>query len=130
MDKRDTQFGFIVDDIQYGFVVELRNKQKFLAGKAENCTPILVNPLTQEWCYLSAYDNDLKHNKYEMRDIVRVWGLVKGTSNYWAALLPYVEDRELLWEREKDVSIFERLETAFHDLGNVLDVMGKDEEWW
>lgn len=87
MDKRDTQFGFIVDDIQFGFVVELRNKQKFLAGKAENCTPILVNPLTQEWCYLSAYDNDLKHNKYEMRDIVRVWGSCKGNQQLLGSII-------------------------------------------
>lgn len=88
-------------DIQPGFVIELRNKQKFLVGRAGNYTSILVNPLTQEWCYLSSYDNDLKHHKDSMKDIMRVWGLVKGTSNYWAALLPYVEDREILWEREK-----------------------------
>lgn len=119
MDKRD---------IHSGFVVELRNKKKFLVGRAGNYTLILVNPLTQEWCYLSAYDNDLKHNEHRMKDIIRVWGLVKGTSNYWAVLLPYTEDRELLWEREKDVSILEQLEIAFRELGSALDIMGKDEE--
>ena len=121
MDKRD---------IHSGFVVELRNKQKLLVGRAGNYTSILVNPLTQEWCYLSAYDNELKHNKYRMKDIMRVWGLVKGTSNYWAALLPYTEDRELLWERGEGeaVSILEQLETAFHELGNALSVIGKGEE--
>lgn len=35
MDKRDIHFGFIVDDIHSGFVVELRNKQKFLVEKLE-----------------------------------------------------------------------------------------------
>lgn len=121
MDKRD---------IHSGFVVELRNKQKLLVGRAGNYTSILVNPLTQEWCYLSAYDNELKHNKYRMKDIMRVWGLVKGTSNYWAALLPYTEDREILWEREEGeaVSILEQLEAAFHELGNILSTMGKGEE--
>ena len=115
MDKRD---------IHSGFVVELRNKQKLLVGRAGNYTSILVNPLTQEWCYLSSYDNDLKHGNYMMKDIMRVWGLVKGTSNYWAALLPYTEDRELLWERdllwerEGFASILEQLETAFHELGS------------
>lgn len=126
MDKRDID----KRDIHSGFVVELRNKQKLLVGRAGNYTSILVNPLTQEWCYLSAYDNELKHNKYRMKDIMRVWGLVKGTSNYWAALLPYTEDRELLWERGEGeaVSILEQLETAFHELGNALNVIGKGEE--
>lgn len=124
MDKRD---------IHSGFVVELRNKQKLLVGRAGNYTSILVNPLTQEWCYLSSYDNDLKHGNYMMKDIMRVWGLVKGTSNYWAALLPYTEDRELLWERdllcerEGIASILEQLEIAFHELGNALNIIGKDE---
>lgn len=91
MDKRD---------IQPGFLIELKNGEKFLVNKAE-VSIVLVNPFEQKWLYLSEYDEGLKHLRYRSKDIVSIYGFVHDARNYGTIGLICLDGRELLWKREK-----------------------------
>lgn len=99
-------------DFKSGYVVELRNGEHRIVARAGGFTHILVNPQTQAWDYLSAWDDNLDKVRTQStrpyrvfkghddgRDIVAVYGLVKGTDSYGEVFSPCVHQRELLWKR-------------------------------
>lgn len=107
-------------DIQPGFLVELKNGEKYLVNKVEESSLILVNPFEQKWLHLSEYDEDLKHIRFRSKDIMSVYGFVKDVRNYATIGFPYVDGRELLWKREK--TTFEKVaQTKLKRLKTILD---------
>lgn len=110
MDKRD---------IQPGFLVELKNGEKFLVNKAE-VSMVLVNPFEQKWLYLSEYDENLKHLRYRSKDIVHIYGFVHDARNYGKIGLMCLDGRELLWKREK-TAVEKVAQTKLKRLKTILD---------
>ena len=111
------------EDLKSGYVVKLRNGELRMVMRAGNFTKILVNPMTQEWDYMSAWSDALKSNRRtkklntqtygvqglisfqqvrdESFDIIEVYGLLCSTKEYGEALTCATEHRKLLWKRSE-----------------------------
>ena len=108
-------------DLRSGYVVEFRNGDRRIVARVNDFTRVLVNPKWGNWNYLSEWDDDLKLKKYIRThddeshvetapagayDIVKVFGLVKGTECYGFACTTRTDGtRPLLWERKEVVKM-------------------------
>lgn len=112
---------FKKEDLKSGYVVKLRNGEHRMVMRAGNFTKILVNPVTQEWTYLSNWSDGLENTRLEPYnppffdfpaathkkvkdkrfDIVEVYGLLHYTNRYGEALTCCTEHRKLLWKRSE-----------------------------
>ena len=107
---------FTIDDLKSGMVVELKSGRLMMVTRVGSFTKVLVDG-TGAWSYLSRWGDDLKRKSvysergtlthrpgYETilpsgEDIVRVYGLVEGTENYWNCLSVSTKGRRVLWTR-------------------------------
>ena len=107
---------FNIDDLKSGMVVELKSGRLMMVTRVGSFTKILIDE-NGAWSYLSRWGSDLKrksvysdcrpstsHCGYETilprsEDIVRVYGLVEGTENYWSSLGISTKGRKVLWTR-------------------------------
>ena len=108
-------------DLHSGYLVEFRNGDRRIVARVNDFTRVLVNPTFGVWNYLSEWGDDLKLKKNIRTshveasvekaragayDIVKVFGLVKGTGSYCFAFSTCTDNlRPLLWERKEPVKM-------------------------
>ena len=107
---------FKLSDLRSGYLVEFRNGRRAIVARAGNFTKVLVNPNSNTWWYLNSgwHDRTLnakfmyptnheqtpRRGKAREWDIVRVYGLIRGTAAYGLALaIDSTSERPLLWGR-------------------------------
>lgn len=113
----ETKRSFITEDLNSGYLVELRNGEHRILIKVNNGTKILVNPKTDAWNYLSHWNTDgtvryginLGAGESQLSNktgaIMKVWGRVTGTLSYGLALSGCETGRSLLWQRRDPVKM-------------------------
>ena len=113
---------FKLSDLRSGYLVEFRNGRRAIVARAGNFTKVLVNPNSNAWWYLNSgwHDRTLnakfmyptnheqtpRRGKAREWDIVRVYGLIRGTAAYGLALaIDSTSERPLLWGRTTAVKM-------------------------
>lgn len=113
---------FKLSDLRSGYLVEFRNGRRAIVARAGNFTKVLVNPNSNTWWYLNSgwHDRTLnakfqyptnhaqtpRRGKAREWDIVRVYGLIRGTAAYGLALaIDSTSERPLLWGRTPAVKM-------------------------
>lgn len=105
---------FTMKDIHSGYVIELRNGHNLLAMRVHqhNFTKIFIYEERVDWFYASYWDeNTLKYKGQSAVkdlkdfDIVKVYGLISASSEYYNANTTNLDGRPLLWQRKKPKNI-------------------------